>query len=245
MSFSPEVEELDVEEAFELIHESRLVYDESDIVVNNWFIHPENGYVYLSINGSVLIYEPRLPEFVTPTHASLLTYSSLMSIIPEKSFATGEMEHLFHAHLLHPSTGITKIFIYLITPSGNLLFLQEDKTWDSGESSFNLNRKQYDDWQDIGFGCEMTEPGQWEFYVQCSVDKTTTLSYTGVYVDAQEPISGISVENYGIALLRGHKLLLFLEEETRECELLKLSYLADKENNTLYLADAFTEIEVS
>ena len=244
-SFSAEVEELDAEEAFELLHETRLLRAESNIIVNNWFIHPENGYVYASTNDWVLIFEPRLPEFVPPTHANLISYNSLMGILPERSFSTGEMEHLFHAHLLHPSTGITKIFVYLINPNRDVLFLQEDKTWDVGEYSFNANRKQYDDWQDIRFGCEMEDPGQWEFYVQCTVDRMTTLSYTGVFVDVQEPISEISAENTGIVLLRGHKLLLLLEEETRECELLKLSYLADKENNTLYFADAFTEIEVS
>lgn len=245
LSVSAELEELDENEAYEVVHVSKLMVGEGTINTNNWFIHPENGMVYVSANSMLAIFEPRLPEFVAPTHANLITYDNMMQILPERSFAATGETLKFHAHMNNPLNGITKVFVYVIHPDESILFLQADKTWSASEYGFVYNRSNYEDWQDIKFQCEMSLAGQWQFYAQCSTDKRTTLSVTSVYVDEQWALSSMEAEADFVVLLRGHKLLLVVPSDTQECKLYKHTYLADKENNRLYFGDEYEEIEVS
>ena len=137
------------------------------------------------------------------------------------------------------------MFIFRKSPAGVVNYLQADRTWSPVEFWFLFNRVGYEEWQDLKFYSTLDEEGQWEFYVQCTVDTETVLSGTSVYVAFTEAIGTIAVDNDEIFFAIGKNLVCLKEAEYLEYELLKLGYLADKTNNLLYLADSFSTVEVS
>ena len=233
----------------------------NEIEVVDLTINPNTTRLYvLDTLGYIHIYEYGLQRFTPPSLQTELTKATYVDIDAVQPWASyGETLMLF-TRFSRPRFPVSSVQIKRISPASVVNYLQADKTWSATPYSFpgNPNAKGLieNTFQDITFTNEFDEFGQWEFYCTCTSVHDVTISYTGVMVDVVEALASLSTGiTDGVALNYSDDNFLTITKDVPGPDgeantIYKFReysdvYLADEENQTLYLREEYASVEVS
>lgn len=215
--------------------------------LQDYFIHPETGHLYVSAAEDLLfVIEPTLPEVQSLNLRESVSYLSSLTVIMDEQYVCPGDTVRGKTKLINTVAPINKVVISLIDPSLQVFYLQSDLTWDTTLYAFEYDRINADAWQDIHFSVEADSAGQWEVYVEAFTDQYVTLSGTAIVASRTTDLEVLSVSAHdGMILIGGHEIALINGTDVTAHEPLKLACLFDIENNAIYVADEFEVIEVA
>lgn len=203
----------------------------------------------LDSTGVVHVFDPALPQFVPSQLTTTPSLDSYMRVDPLQPYAVfGNTEKLFTS-LHRPRYPVTWVTIKRVSPSGDIKYLQSDKTWDvtTYRHRPSLTQNQ-NNWQELTFETEYDELGQWEYWTTCQTDNDSTVSYSAVVVGELQALVSLDTAVAGansISFGRRDELQIGNGTNVYRFTMHKDGYLAQEDRNQIVLREEYDAVEVT